>query len=149
MLCWTVKLYTVCKHDTHCTGGWVGPRVGLDRCEKSRLLLPPGRDRIEPFRRWNLPSYISASSNTVATNSLHVFLFLSGKCSCCSSYAQLNAAVVHHQHAVTANGVTSVKVWVTLITLRHKIKFDILWTVHRDRFALKGPTRCTFLNLFS
>jgi hypothetical protein len=28
------------KPDTHCTGGWVGPRVGLDRCEKSR----PHRD---------------------------------------------------------------------------------------------------------
>jgi hypothetical protein len=22
---------------THCTGGWVGPRAGLDLCEKSRL----------------------------------------------------------------------------------------------------------------
>jgi hypothetical protein len=21
---------------THCTGGWVGPRAGLDGCEKSR-----------------------------------------------------------------------------------------------------------------
>jgi hypothetical protein len=27
---------------THCTGGWVGPRAGLDRCEKSR----PHRDSI-------------------------------------------------------------------------------------------------------
>ena len=27
---------------THCTGGWVGPRVGLDRCGKSR----PHRDSI-------------------------------------------------------------------------------------------------------
>ena len=27
---------------THCTGGWVGPRVGLDRCGKSRL--SPGFD---------------------------------------------------------------------------------------------------------
>jgi hypothetical protein len=27
---------------THCTGGWVGPRAGLDRCGKSRL--PPGFD---------------------------------------------------------------------------------------------------------
>jgi hypothetical protein len=27
---------------THCTGGWVGPRAGLDRCGKSRL--PPGYD---------------------------------------------------------------------------------------------------------
>jgi hypothetical protein len=26
--------------DTHCTGGWVGPRGGLDRCRKS---LPPPR----------------------------------------------------------------------------------------------------------
>jgi hypothetical protein len=27
---------------THCTGGWVGPRAGLDVCEKSRPL--PGFD---------------------------------------------------------------------------------------------------------
>jgi len=27
---------------THCTGGWVGPRAGLDRCGKSR----PHRDSI-------------------------------------------------------------------------------------------------------
>jgi hypothetical protein len=27
---------------THCTGGWVGPRAGLDVCEKSR----PPRDSI-------------------------------------------------------------------------------------------------------
>ena len=26
---------------THCIGGWVGPRAGLDRCVKSR---PPGFD---------------------------------------------------------------------------------------------------------
>jgi len=25
------------KTRTHCTGGWVGPRAGLDRCGKSRL----------------------------------------------------------------------------------------------------------------
>ena len=27
---------------THCIGGWVGPRAGLDGCGKSRL--PPGFD---------------------------------------------------------------------------------------------------------
>jgi len=27
---------------THCTGGWVGPRAGLDRCRKSRRT--PGFD---------------------------------------------------------------------------------------------------------
>jgi hypothetical protein len=29
---------------THCTGGWVGPRAGLDVCEKSRP--PPGLNAI-------------------------------------------------------------------------------------------------------
>ena len=28
---------------THCTGGWVGPRAGLDVCGKSRLI--PGFDQ--------------------------------------------------------------------------------------------------------
>ena len=26
------------RSGTHCTGGWVGPRAGKDRCEKSPLL---------------------------------------------------------------------------------------------------------------
>ena len=30
------------RPDTHCIGGWVGPRAGLDVCRKSRP--PPGFD---------------------------------------------------------------------------------------------------------
>ena len=33
-------LYPWERHSTHCTGGWVRPRAGLDRCGKSRP--PPG-----------------------------------------------------------------------------------------------------------
>jgi hypothetical protein len=33
-------LYPWERSVTHCTGGWVGPRAGLDVCEKSRP--PPG-----------------------------------------------------------------------------------------------------------
>ena len=35
-------LYTRESHGTHCIGGWVGPRAGLDGCGKSR----PHRDSI-------------------------------------------------------------------------------------------------------
>ena len=35
-------LYPWERPGTHCTGGWVGPRAGLDRCGKSR----PHRDSI-------------------------------------------------------------------------------------------------------
>ena len=35
-------LYPRERPGTHCTGGWVGPRAGLDRCGKYRL--PPGFD---------------------------------------------------------------------------------------------------------
>jgi hypothetical protein len=31
------QLYSRERPGTHCTGGWVGLRVGLDVCEKSRL----------------------------------------------------------------------------------------------------------------
>jgi hypothetical protein len=34
-------LYLRERPGTHCIGGWVGPRVGLDGCEKSR---PTGFD---------------------------------------------------------------------------------------------------------
>jgi len=30
-------LYPRERPSTHCTGGWVGPRAGLNRCGKSRL----------------------------------------------------------------------------------------------------------------
>jgi len=36
------RLYPRERPDTHCTGGWVGPRADLDRCGKSRP--PPGFD---------------------------------------------------------------------------------------------------------
>ena len=41
-------LYLRERPGTPCTGGWVGPRTGLDRCGKSRP--PPGFDRrtVEP-----------------------------------------------------------------------------------------------------
>jgi len=35
-------LYPRERPGTHCTGGWVGPWAGLDRCGKSRP--PPGFD---------------------------------------------------------------------------------------------------------
>jgi hypothetical protein len=35
-------LYPRERPGTHCTGGWVGPRAGLDVCEKSR----PHRDYV-------------------------------------------------------------------------------------------------------
>ena len=35
-------LYPLERPGTYCTGGWVGPRVGLDSCGKSRP--PPGFD---------------------------------------------------------------------------------------------------------
>jgi hypothetical protein len=35
-------LYPLERPRTHCTGGWVGPRAGLDSCGKSR----PHRDSI-------------------------------------------------------------------------------------------------------
>ena len=40
-------LYPRERTDTHCTGGWVGPRAGLDSCGKSR---PPTGIR-SPDRR--------------------------------------------------------------------------------------------------
>ena len=42
-------LYPRERPDTHCAGGWVGPRAGLDRCGKSR----PHRDSIPgPSSPW-------------------------------------------------------------------------------------------------
>jgi hypothetical protein len=48
------------RPSTHCTGGWVGPRTGLDRCWKSRP--PPGFDpqTVHPvasrYTDWAIPA---------------------------------------------------------------------------------------------
>ena len=56
---------------THCTGGWEGPRTGLDGCRKFRP--PPGFDprTVQPvgsrYTDWAIPAYIiyiSSSSSS-------------------------------------------------------------------------------------
>jgi hypothetical protein len=41
---------------THCTGGWVGPRAGLDTDDRGKILCPrrgsnPGRPVVQPVVR--------------------------------------------------------------------------------------------------
>jgi hypothetical protein len=48
---------------THCTGGWVGPRAGLDVCEKSRphriFFRSPDRPaRIQSLYRLSYPAHL-------------------------------------------------------------------------------------------
>ena len=55
-------LYTRKRPGTHCIGGWVGPRAGLDGCGKYRPL--PGHDprTVQPIARlytdWAIPTHI-------------------------------------------------------------------------------------------
>ena len=54
-------LYPRERPGTHCTGGWVGPRAGLDRCGKSRP--PPGFDPLtvqfvaSRYTDWAIPDH--------------------------------------------------------------------------------------------
>ena len=50
-------LYTRERPGTHCTGGWVGPRAGLDRCVKSR-----------PHRDFFFNIYCLSTNNTSVLN---------------------------------------------------------------------------------
>ena len=46
---------------THCTGGWVGPRAGLDGCEKSRptgIRSPDRPARSESLYRLHYPGLL-------------------------------------------------------------------------------------------
>jgi hypothetical protein len=46
---------------THCTGGWVGPRAGLDVCEKSRPHGIPSPDRparSQSLHRLSYPAHL-------------------------------------------------------------------------------------------
>jgi hypothetical protein len=48
---------------THCTGGWLGPRAGLDRCGKSR---PPDRPaRSQSLYRLRHPAYSHIHNATI------------------------------------------------------------------------------------
>jgi hypothetical protein len=55
-----LPLYPRERPSTHCTGGWVGPKTGLNVCEKSRP--PPGfhRRTVEPvashYTDWAIPA---------------------------------------------------------------------------------------------
>jgi hypothetical protein len=54
-------LYLRERPGTHCIGGWVGPRAGLDGCGKSRP--PPGFDprTVQPvasrYTDWAIPAH--------------------------------------------------------------------------------------------
>jgi hypothetical protein len=55
-------LYPQERSGTHCVGGWVGPRTGLDGCGKSRP-PPPGFDPrtvqpvASPYTDWAIPGH--------------------------------------------------------------------------------------------
>jgi len=56
---------------THCIGGWVGPRAGLDECGKSRSTVIQSPDR--PVRSVSLSrlSYPGPLGITQLTNNIH------------------------------------------------------------------------------
>jgi hypothetical protein len=49
------SLYPRERPGTHCRGGWVGPKAGLDRCGKSRLRSPDRPARSESLYRLSYP----------------------------------------------------------------------------------------------
>jgi hypothetical protein len=63
-------LYPWERPSTHCTGGWVGPRAGLDMCEKSR---PNGIQSLDrPARNQSL--YRLSYPAHVLLHSSYIFL---------------------------------------------------------------------------
>ena len=62
-------LYPRGRPGTHCIGGWVGLRAGLDRCGKSRP--PPGFDP-----RTVKPVAIRYTDNTIGWFSLTLILLM-------------------------------------------------------------------------
>jgi hypothetical protein len=56
------RLYLQETPGTHCTGGWVGPGAGLDRCEKSRptgIRSPDLPARSESLYRLSYPGSVT------------------------------------------------------------------------------------------
>ena len=71
------------KPGTHCTGGWVGLRSGLDRCGKSRL--PPGFDpqTVQPVgsRYTDYPAQFTRIYRSLFSIQIQ-FLYWKRKCLC-------------------------------------------------------------------
>ena len=60
-------LYPWERPGTHCTGGWVGPRAGLDRCGKSRppptgIRSPDRPERSQSLYRLSHPAHMSVAA---------------------------------------------------------------------------------------
>jgi hypothetical protein len=80
-------LYSQERPGTHCRGGWVGPRAGLDVCEKSRphreffFRSPVRPARSQSLYRLSYPTHVARDTN------------LTSSTSCCG---QLPSREVHH-----------------------------------------------------
>ena len=105
---------------THCTGGWVGPRAGLDGCAKFRP--PPGFDprTVQPvasrYTDWRRNYFLSLESNighTIHTQSLYPLSYLDSK---------------FHPYRLT------------LCNLGAKQVFTAVWRTSQTRFICKNST---------
>ena len=76
-------LYPQERRSTHCTGGWVGPRAGLDRCENSPP--PPAHNYsiTGPSSPWRVSIPTELSQPTILNRS---FCNLQGRRFRCSGY---------------------------------------------------------------
>jgi hypothetical protein len=58
----TRSLYPRERPGTHCIGGWMGPRAGLDGCGKSRPPLRFDRRTVQPvasrYTDWAIPDHV-------------------------------------------------------------------------------------------
>jgi hypothetical protein len=73
------RLYPWERHSTHCTGGWVGPGAGLNRCGKPRPTESRSPDlpaRSESLYRLSYPSfaYIIIYNRTQYLSLIRVFV---------------------------------------------------------------------------
>ena len=57
---------------THCTGGWVGPRAGLDGCEKCRPLQASVSGPSSP-QRFAIPTELSRPTIMIVINNMNSF----------------------------------------------------------------------------
>ena len=124
------------RPSTHCTGGWVGPRAGLDRCGKSRPLRGFVLETIQP-----LASRYTDWATRPTLFGVNI-VYCSDSCDCFASKVLLLLLLIVLGHFLTTSvKPTSIICWIQSgsgFMLQQILSIQWMWNVTQYTVALGG-----------